>query len=134
MKLNRCKLSDTVQKTLSITAIADTGATELCIGPNTMLALNFTKQMLLQAKLVMRAADDRKLCVMGAIPVVVSHTDQKQSYEGFLYIVDELNNIFLSKTCLTALGSISEHFLHPLSTEQTLNSISQNNDSNLAPS
>ena len=63
MKLDRCKLSDTVQKTLSITAIADTGATVLCAGPNTMLALNFTKQMLLPAKLVMGAADDRKLCV-----------------------------------------------------------------------
>ena len=48
--------------------------------------------MLLPAKLVMRAADARKLCVMCAIPVVVSHTDK------------------------TALGSISEHFPYPLST------------------
>lgn len=71
--------------------IADTGASVLCSGKHVMNILNISENELLPAKLVMRAADERKLSVLGAIPVLVAHNPDIE-HKALLYIVQELNN------------------------------------------
>ena len=64
--------------------VADTGATVVCAGPNRMSAMEIDRSALLPAKLIMRTADNRKLSVLGALPVIVKTSGLGSPYKTMI--------------------------------------------------
>ena len=67
----------------------------------------------MSSSVTLRTADGRKLTVIGALPVEVSVPGTGKLSKQILHIVKELTGLFLSKLCLSDLGSISPNFPYP---------------------
>jgi hypothetical protein len=94
--------------------IADTGASVLCSGTNLMRRLGLEEKNLCKTDMVIRAANEAKLEVLGFIPVsvrVVGH-QTKKSIQA-LYITKQLKSLFLSRTCLLELGCLTRSWQYP---------------------
>ena len=67
----------------------------------------------MDSSVTLRTADGKKLTVIGALPVEVSVPGTGKLSKQILHIVKELTGLFLSKLCLSDLGSISPNFPYP---------------------
>ncbi len=114
LKLHRDR-RDICFRPASHLAIADTGATVTCGGPQILASLSMQLQDLVPAQIKLFAASKTPLTVLGCIPVHVTWSDQTNSADAIemLYIVKELDGVYLSKDSLIALGSISQTFPVP---------------------
>ena len=83
---------------VSENATADTGATVCCAGSAAMLKrLGVPAKHLLPTALELRAANGVPLTVLGVIPVLINTDDSNVQTRELLYIVKELQSLFLSK-------------------------------------
>ena len=94
-----CTPAKSKMKKTQSTGIADTGASMLCSGMNLMRQLGLDEHNLIPTKILIRAANDAKLSVIGMVPVTV----QVVGYQGkrstqALYITRELTKLFVSRT------------------------------------
>jgi hypothetical protein len=117
------------EREVSITGIADTGASALCFGPDVLSRMRITQSALLRSRVVLRSADSRALNVRGTLPVTVTanlEDGAKRSTNQLLYVVQGINTLFLSKQCLQELGSIPASFPTPapLTKHEHLDSVS----------
>ena len=93
--------------------IADTGCSVLCAGDRLRSKLKIPRSCLVKSNITLRTADGKKMTVLGAIPVTVTISSTCRSSKQILHIVNELTGLFLSKLCLSDLGSISDTFPLP---------------------
>lgn len=103
-------------KKINITGIADTGASALCGGPAILNQLGIPYAALTRSRTTLRAADGRALNVLGTIPVTVSVNTGRgdgTTTNQLLYVVQGINALFISRQCLSDLGSISKSFPNP---------------------
>ena len=99
----------------SCTAVADTGATVTCGGPDILAALGIQRSDLLPTRIHLFAANKSRLQVWGVLPITLSLTSdgRHQQLPEMLYIVKDLSGMYLSKDVLTTLGSIPPSFTYP---------------------
>ena len=88
--------------------IADTGCSVLCAGDRLRSKLKIPRSCLVKSNITLRTADGKKMTVLVAIPVTVTIPGTRRSSKQILHIVNELTGLFLSKLCLSDLGSISD--------------------------
>ena len=113
-QLSNRQLPESVQQVMiDVKGIADTGCSTLCAGDNIRSKLRIPRSCLMSSSVTLRTADGKKLTVMGALPVEVSVPGTTKSSKQVLHIVKELTGLFLSKLCLSDLGSISSNFPLP---------------------
>ena len=82
---------------VSENATADTGATVCCAGSAMLKRLGVPAKHLLPTALELRAANGVPLTVLGVIPVFINIDDSNVQTRELLYIVKELQSLFLSK-------------------------------------
>ena len=82
---------------VSENATADTGATVCCAGSEMLKRLGVPAKHLLPTALELRAANGVPLTVLGVIPVFINIDDSNVQTRELLYIVKELQSLFLSK-------------------------------------
>ena len=99
----------------SCPAVADTGATVTCSGPDILATLGVQRRDLLPTDIRLFAVNKSRLQVLGVLPVTISLTsdDRHQQLPEMLYIVKELSGMYLSKDILITLGSIPPSFPYP---------------------
>ena len=104
-----------VEHTTSCTAVADTGATVTCGGPDVLAALGVQQTDLLPTNIRLFAANKSRLRVLGVLPITVSLTSDghDQQIPEMLYVVHDLSGMYLSKDMLASLGSIPPSFPYP---------------------
>ena len=102
------------KRTATSSAVADTGACVCCSGPNMLKELGIAKTVLFDTNMELSAANKKRMTVMGCIPVLLSaRTIDKQMSEPIhvmLYIVDELQEVFLSREAMEELRIIPETY------------------------
>ena len=90
--------------------VADTGASVCCSGTDVLHSMGVTQQDLLQTDVCLYAANRKKLTILGMLPVIVSSkrvgTGELVETRQFLYIVEELGKLYVSREALQALGSV----------------------------
>ena len=93
---------------MSCTAVADTGATVTCGGPDILAALGVRRTDLMPSNIQLFAANKSRLEVLGVLPVSLALTADsgRQQVTDMLHIVRELSGMYLSRDVLTSLGSI----------------------------
>ena len=106
---------DTLSKrTATSSAVADTGACVCCSGPNMIKELGISKATLFDTNMELSAANKKKMTVLGCIPVLLAaRAIDKQMSEPIhvmMYIVDELQEVFLSREAMEELKIIPETF------------------------
>ena len=97
-------------------SVADTGAALVCAPTSEMGNYGVRKSDLIQSKVILFAADRRRLKIHGFIPVVIrtKRSDRTMAEtRQLLYFVEGLTMTFMSREALESLGSISTHFPHP---------------------
>ena len=83
---------------VSENATADTGATVCCAGSAMLKRLGVPAKHLLPTALELKAANGVPLTtVLGVIPVLINTDDSNVQTRELLYIVKELQSLFLSK-------------------------------------
>ena len=82
---------------VSENATADTGATVCCAGSAMLKRLGVPAKHLLPTALELRAANGVPLTVLGVVPVLINTDDSNVQTRELLYIVKELQSLFLSK-------------------------------------
>ena len=82
---------------VSENATADTGATVCCAGSAMLKRLGVPAKHLLPTALELRAAYGVPLTVLGVVPVLINTDDSNVQTRKLLYIVKELQSLFLSK-------------------------------------
>ena len=95
---------------MEIPAIADTGS-QTCTAGN-LGKLNCSENELIKTKHRLRAVNDEKLSIKGALIVNISHGQHSSS--EILYICQQVNGIYLSQTALKKLQIIPEEFLNKI--------------------
>lgn len=101
-------------RTVSRTAIADTGCQSCLAGVQIIRQLNLKPEDLLQAATNMHAADNRPIPIIGALPLLITAptTEGKLLQSRQLtYVTDTLQDtLYLSREACTDLGIISQDF------------------------
>lgn len=108
----RAKPASSTEHTMSCTAVADTGATVTCGGPDILAALGVRRTDLMPSNIQLFAANKSRLEVLGVLPVSLALTADsgRQQVTDMLHIVRELSGMYLSRDVLTSLGSIPPSF------------------------
>ena len=111
----RANRGSSSEHTTSCTAVADTGATVTCGGPDILASLGMQRTALLPSNIRLFAANKSRLQVWGVLPVTIALSADigHQQVTEMLYIVKDLSGMYLSKDVLTALGSIPPSFPYP---------------------
>ena len=94
-------------------SVADTGATVVCGGKQLMQDIGIKMEQLLPTNITLFTEDKKSRCVLGAVPVVItigSEDGGSASMRDFLYIVEELSSVFISRDALASLGIIRKEF------------------------
>ena len=103
-----------VTKATKSTGIADTGASVTCAGKNIMRRMGLEEKHLIPTTTIIRVASQAKLTVLGMIPVSVQVAGYPSKHAiQALYITQELNSLFLSRSCLLELGCIPQSWPYP---------------------
>ena len=88
-------------------AIADTGASVDCSGIEILKMLGIGRRLLLPTTTILRTANKQRLTVLGAIPVTIAtmSVDKETVVKErvLIYVVKELQSIFLSKDTLVEM-------------------------------
>ena len=106
-------------RTATCTAMADTGATVTCCGPDVLANLGVARTSLLRSSISLYAANKSRLTVCvwggGALPASLSLTSHGKSHHTveLMNAVQDLSGLYLSKDALTSLGSIPGSFPYP---------------------
>ena len=109
-----CTPSKYKMKKTQAAGVADTGASVLCSGLNLMRHLGLEEKNLIKTSIIIMAANEEKMDVLGYIPVtvkVVGHPN-KESTQA-LYITRQLKTLFISRTCLQELGCLPSSWPYP---------------------
>ena len=106
-----------------VEGVADTGCSVLCGGIDICRKFKMKQSQLLKSKVTLRVADGRQLTVIGCVPVDVSVAGSSKKAKYLLHVVQELKDLFISKSCLKDLGIISPFFPWPHSKEDLVESI-----------
>ena len=81
-----------------------------CSGTDELHSMGVTQQDLLQTDVCLYAANRKKLSILGMLPVIVSSkrvgTGELVETRQLLYIVEELDKLYVSREALQALGSV----------------------------
>ena len=116
---------------LDTSGIPDTGCSALCCGLDMMRRLKLPRSALVKTTVSMKVADGKAVMVVGGFPVIVERADDETcQVTQFLHVVEELSHLYLSKSCLKALGVISKSFPFPEKSEERLQEVKM---SSLAP-
>ena len=70
-------------------------------------------EQLLPTNLTLFTADKKSLCMLGAIPVIITVVCEdggSETTRDLLYIVEELSSVFISRDALASLGIIRKEF------------------------
>ena len=78
-------------------AIADTGATVTCCGPDTLTALGVERSSLLPSDIALSAANHAKLAVWGALPVTISVSSGNRTVSALevVYVSGDLSGTYV---------------------------------------
>ena len=109
-----CTPSKYKMKKTQAAGVADTGASVLCSGLNLMSHLGLEEKNLIKTSIIITAANEEKMDVLGYIPVtvkVVGHPN-KESTQA-LYITRQLKTLFISRSCLQELGCLPSSWPYP---------------------
>ena len=93
-------------------AVADTGAAICCAPVQEIKELGLKQSDVMRSTLRLYAADGRRLEIEGCIPVQITAHMQTGlgTIKEMLYFINSLDQVFLSKEALIALGAIHEQF------------------------
>ena len=107
------------QCTVVVQRIADTGALVVRCGPRLMKQLNRSSRNLNRGNSLLKRAESLELSVIGTIPVNIQFNGASSSRTTVqtLHMVQGLDKLFSSRTCLVNLRCIDASF--PLPTSKT---------------
>ena len=103
-------------KSVMTEGVADTGAAVCCAPTSEIGNYGLKKSDLIDTNINLFAADRRKLKIIGCIPVVIKakRTNRKMAEtRQFLYFVEGVTKTFISRSALSAMGSVSKNFPQP---------------------
>ena len=108
--LTLCKISKNEKELVrrSHEAVADTGAAICCAPVEEIKNLGLNRADIMKSTLKLYAADGRRLEIEGCIPIQISAfmQDGVVTVKDIIYFIKNLDQVFLSKDALIALGSI----------------------------
>ena len=97
---------------------ADTGASVVCAGPSLLQQMSIPRSALLPTKMRLYAANRQSLTVLGCFPGDIAIPDiPGKTTKEMIYVVKELQSVFLSRHALVGLGCIPESFPRPAESE-----------------
>ena len=102
-------------QSVTVTAIADTGCQCCLAGANLLQHLNMNIDDLIPTKMVMNAANNKAIKILGAVVVrlrIICKQQNTTETRQMIYITTDADKMFLSREACAALGIIQKDFPH----------------------